>query len=340
MLRCKTVKTVFIILVLSLLTSLAGCYDLTEIENTLTVIAIGIDLNDNETTVTFATADISDKDKGAKAPLKCNTVNAESITDAAVLVEKKTSSHLSFTHIECIAANTNISSKFKSFIDEMYLKLNINSSADVVFTAGSAAQYLDQINKICESSPDMYFTNIFKSNKYLPSTSLANAYSSVMSGRAFISPLADITDNEYIYKAAIYKNSSIFILSDSNLLDAYCILTGKLNKITVMYNNGYYDVYISSKPKIKITNTDKSNIKILTTVKIRCENQTDEFVKKAKTSVCDMINNYYTFEQKSHIDMTNIEQHLKSSYLIQKKWSKTDWYTLYSNAKIVTEAVV
>lgn len=340
MLRCKTVKTIFIILILSLFTSLTGCYDLTEIENTLTVIAIGIDLTDNQTTVTFATADISDKDKGAKAPLKCNTVNAESITEAAVLVEKKTSSHLSFTHIECIAANTNISSKLKNFIDEMYLNLNINSSADMVFTADSAAQYLDGINKICESSPDMYFTNIFKSNKYLPSTSLANAYSSVMSGRALISPLADISYNEHIYKAAIYKNGSIFALNDSELLDAYCILTGKLNKITVMYNNGYYDVYISSKPKIKIKQTDNTNIKILTTVKIRCENQTDDFVKKAKSSVCETINNYYMFEKKRNIDMTNIEQHLKASYLTQKKWKKTDWYSLYSNADIVTEAVL
>lgn len=168
----KILKKIFIIiLILLFLLSFSSSYSSLNINNLAIVVAMGIDVADNNNlklTFQFTNASsISESGSSEKSPSIIYTVEASSISSGINLINSHIGKELSLSHCKLIAFSEELASKGIS--KEIYTLVNdtqVRPSTNIIITKCTAKYYLESSKPLFESLLTKYYEVFSDSSKY------------------------------------------------------------------------------------------------------------------------------------------------------------------------------
>lgn len=174
----KFFKTFTILLMLiMILFNFTGCYDAKGLEELAYVIAVGLDISDDnqlELTLQFATSSGKDssKDKSSEKSSQSKettttTVKCTSINSGISLINNHISKKVNLSHCQVILiseklAYNGISEYLDTFLDNIELRSNCN----MIITKCQAKDYIENVNPALESLTARYYESSLKSSNY------------------------------------------------------------------------------------------------------------------------------------------------------------------------------
>lgn len=171
-------KTFTILLMLvTILMNFTGCYDAKGIEELAYVVAIGLDISENdelELTFQFASSGLKGSSKGESAGASSQskettntTVKCSSINSGISLINNHISKKANLSHCQVILiseklAYNGISKYLDTFLDNTELKSNCN----MIITKCRAKDYIANVNPALESLTARYYESSLKASNY------------------------------------------------------------------------------------------------------------------------------------------------------------------------------
>lgn len=171
-------KTFTILLMLvTILMNFTGCYDAKGIEELAYVVAIGLDISENdelELTFQFASPGLKGSSKGESAGASSQskettntTVKCSSINSGISLINNHISKKANLSHCQVILiseklAYNGISKYLDTFLDNIELRSNCN----MIITKCRAKDYIANVNPALESLTARYYESSLKASNY------------------------------------------------------------------------------------------------------------------------------------------------------------------------------
>lgn len=173
----RTACSIFIII--SLLFCLTGCYDATGIEELAYVVAIGLDLNDNnelELSVQIATSEnnssgesssnssgsTSQSNSSNVTTVKCNTIDS-----GLSLINNHISKKLNLSHCQVILISEKLAKQGISlYLDSLLNNSELRNDCSIIVTRCDAKEYLNNVKPALENLTARFYESTLNSAKY------------------------------------------------------------------------------------------------------------------------------------------------------------------------------
>lgn len=190
-------KFIIIIILLILIFSLTGCYDAKGVEELAYVVAIGIDLSDDnqlELTLQFATSDAgvntssSSSNNGSSSSSQTSgtsitTVKCASIDSGLALINGHISKRINLSHSKEIIISEKLAySGLSDCLDTLTNKIEIRPDCSIVISNCKAQEYLKNVKPSLENLTARYYKaslNSYEYTGYTVNMKLAEFYSSI-----------------------------------------------------------------------------------------------------------------------------------------------------------------
>jgi len=258
-------KIVFIISALFLALSMSACYDSTEVDDMVYVLAIGIDEKDDEGNMyTFQTAvplnisggvETGFAESEESVTVQNISVIADNLYSAIEKINSKLAKELSVTHCKILFFSDNSSTKtIKNNITTINRYNEFSPDMLVAICSGSTLSYMDSISSPFEKNPARFYNMFF--NKDFSLYSFKTRIIEFEKKRQLLLPLVKINQPSV---AVVVDNISITsILSERDTL-AMNILSGKFKKgYIAIADDTSAEIHLISSPKI-IVDTKSNN---------------------------------------------------------------------------------
>lgn len=337
----KIIHIITIIILASLLTS---CYDSTEVDDMVYVLAIGIDENDEQNTVyTFQTAlplNISSGVETGFAESEENitvqniVVTAENIFEAIDAANRKLAKRINVSHCKLILFSESSGSKT---LKDNIININQNNkfSPDtlVAICVGDALSYLDSISSPFEKNPARYYDMFFKKDFSLS---------------ALNTKISEFDKKHIIALPLIDKNgtsTSLIINNFEKALELSSIETIALNIITGNIERGYLninnnataEIYSAKTPKIHVdTNTQMPHftIKLSITGRILTDNYANNIEEQAEKYIQNIcLDLLVKTASKYNLDAADLIKFSRSSFITTGAYDKYNWSDKFRNSR-------
>ncbi len=321
-----------LLLVLAICLSLCGCYDSKEVDAKAYVIALGVDLNEEQTyRYTFqlsnplesggsigaeekAGEESSGKQEGNKT-VDNIVIDADNYYKALDKLKSFLSKEIDIAHIKVIvysfdAARSDCLAHSKMLLTERELRPSTN-----ICIAKSAEQFLLSVNPTLEESTVRYYELFFRNYDipYAPVTELRDFVG--RSSDAGFDSVVPVASESGLFGMGIFSNGILKEVLDGEDVLPYKLLRGELelayiDEETFVESMGNPQISVDlnrAAPIVNIkvpikTNSDKS----LSTLK----NQAESLLLKASSMSCDIL---------------GVGRYVKKNCLTQSEWEELDW---------------
>lgn len=181
------IKKIFIfIVIIVFLLAFSASYSSLNIDNLAYVLALGIDVADEEKIqVTFQFSTPVSIESGEKPTPITNTVISTSISNALNIINSYLGTPISLSHCKAIIFSEQMASQGLS--DEIYTLINdtqITPSSNIIISKCDAKYYLEQTNPELENLVSKYyetFTNSSKYTGYIPDATIGDFFNDLTS---------------------------------------------------------------------------------------------------------------------------------------------------------------
>ena len=198
-------KLLFAVLAVFLL---SGCYDAKEPNNIAYVVAVGVDLSEDdgvyEYTIQFAkTTQISggSSEEGGKEGsdiVEVINVKAPTVYSAVNIANQVVSKNFTLAHTKLIVISHEIAERgVRDLFDTFGRNSDIRPNIYIAVSTGSARDYLDSVKPIAEINPVSYYRLIFESERggYVPRVLLKDFYFQIDDeNKQNVLPLASVNE--------------------------------------------------------------------------------------------------------------------------------------------------
>lgn len=329
-----------LLLAVVLCLSLCGCYDSKEVDAKAYVIALGVDLNEDQTyRYTFQisnplesggsigaeekASEESSGDKEGNKTVDNVIVNTHNYYAALDKLKSLLSKEIDISHIKVIvysfdAARSDCLAHSKMLLTERELRPSTN-----ICIAESAEQLLLSVNPTLEESTVRYYELFFRNYDipYAPVTELRDFVG--RSSDAGFDSVVPVASKDGLFGMGIFSNGTLKeILGGEDVL-IYKLLSGEME---LAYIDEKTFVESMGRPQISVDlsrETPIVNIKVPIKTNNHeslpaLENQAEALLFKASSVSCDIL---------------GVGRYVKKSCLTQTEWEKLDWETLLTDCQ-------
>ncbi|MBQ2897514.1 MAG: hypothetical protein IJE46_04220 [Clostridia bacterium] len=339
-------KIALVLLTLLIILTTSSCYDSTEVDDMIYVLAIGVDFAENGYyEYTFQSAVPLNISSGVETgfasseesvTLQNIKVSAPNLYSAIDTTNQKVTKEINISHCKLIVfskklAQSNLENQLKAVVQNT----NLRPLVYVAIADGLAQDYLNNISSPFELSPARYYESFFNKD-YSPQSFVAQLYD-FEKNKIVAVPL--IEEDNKITTSIIKEYTQIGTLDNDE--------TVALNILTGRFKSGYLTVD-KSLPAIRLNHDKMPNITVDTGSKhpiihfdlsfygtptsiINNKEEYDEVVKMYIENLCKNLLIKSSKEFKA--DITNIEKFVKIKFLTQKDFEKFNWDDKYQNAE-------
>lgn len=162
-------------LIISILFFLTGCFDATGIEELAYVVAVGLDINDNnelELSVQIATSgnDSSGSSSGSTSQasnsnittVKCNTIDT-----GLALINNHISKKINLSHCQVVIISEDLAKRgISNYIESMLNNSELRNDCSIIISKCTAKDYLNSVQPALENQTARYYESTVNSAKY------------------------------------------------------------------------------------------------------------------------------------------------------------------------------
>lgn len=233
-------------IIIALLFSLTGCYDATGIEELAYVVALGLDLNDNnqlELSVQVATSEnnSSDNSSGNTSQSKSSnvtTIECNTIDSGLSLINSHISKKINLSHCQVILISEKLAKNgVSSYMDTLLNNSGLRNDCSIIVTKCDVKDYLNNVNPTLENLTARFYEYTLDSAKYSGYTidiTLFEFYSKMNSScsqtYAILGNTIDNSNSQQVEENGNYVAGSIPI-TDKDLIDNIGIAVFKDDKL-------------------------------------------------------------------------------------------------------------
>ena len=215
----KFLKLILIFLLLiSILLNLTGCYDARGIEELAYVVAIGLDINENnelELSLQFATQGNSSGEKSEESSsnsessegssqssnASITTVKCTSINSGLALINNHISKKVNLSHCQEILISEKLAKQgLSEYLDTLLNNIQLRTDCSIVITKCDAREYLENVKPSLESLVARYYESSLHSAEYV-------GYTIDITLSEFYSKMKDTYSQAYAILGNINENS-------------------------------------------------------------------------------------------------------------------------------------
>ena len=335
-------KLILFILTISVCLTVTSCYDSTEVDDMIYILAIGIDeIGENNVSYTFQAAvplNISSgvetgfADSEESATIQNINITSNNIFSAFGQINAKYAKELNVAHCKLILFSENTSTNtFKQNI------VNINSydefRPDILVTMcrNYAGDYLKDISSPFEKNPARYFEMFFKSNF---STQMFSTEINEFEKASIVS-IPFLQKNNVVQSAIIKNYENILILSPEETLTLN-IITGKFKKgfITIPQTGYTTSVHKIKTPEIKVAISNHNpifRIKIKLYTNSVKNNATKIDIEKHITNLC--LNLLNKSSKELNEDIIGLINFSKINFITTSAYNNYNWQEKFKQAE-------
>lgn len=350
---------------------LSSCYDKSEVEETAYMIALGIDLDENNEylyTFQFASPLSSYSESGGDAPsggVKNISVSAKDFYSAKNSAINYLSKSINMSHLKLIVCSKEFAEKsVKEHIGLFMKEREIRPSTFVAVSEDKAKSFLDAVQPEFESSTSKYYelSNSEKMLIFAPFVRLSDFLNaSETFDKSAILPVGEIIDKEnskikpalktatQLSKMAVFKDYSLLKILPEDDARIYNLLSGKEKKLLFSFENEKnqnktisYDVLLLKSPRFKVeeeNNNLKISVEILTEIKYVGEklpegyNNIEEVLSLCEKQLEKRIYNFLKMTQSDlNADILKLKRFYKFKFKDEDSLKKADFEKKYKNA--------
>ena len=168
-------RIISISLILSILFILTGCYDAIGIEELAYVVAIGLDINDEnklELSVQIATSENKSSDNSSGNTSQSNssnvtTIKCNSIDTGLSLINNHISKKLNLSHCQVIVFSEDLARiGISNYIESLLNNSEIRNDCSIIISKCFAKDYLNSVDPALENLTARYYESTINSAKY------------------------------------------------------------------------------------------------------------------------------------------------------------------------------
>lgn len=272
--------------------------DNNEIDSLATVMAVGIDVSDNQRRYTFALADtggVSDRRNGDGAGVVCIYTDADDLVCAIEKADLKTGKKLSFSHLSAIIFSKKAIEQNVIVDVEWFLQKTAVRPQTLLAVSDAAPQeYLLTLNLSPESNPERHFEKTLrKKDAYVPVCSISDFVTGYHTGATSIIPVvfSEQSGEQKVSGSVLaYKGKSVAVLEDNGVLGILLSTKDVMLGENILKN--------AKKPRVEISVSDgvpKADVFLC----LMCESDTDinalekdaeNMLTRYADNMCDIIN--------------------------------------------------
>ncbi len=339
----KKILVIIITVILAFITS--SCYDSTEVDDMVYIIAIGIDeASDNNYEFTFQAAvplnissGVETSFSSSEKSVSLNNINAfgTDLYSALATANKTISKELDISHCNFLVFSEKITnSTIEPHIKSVISNSDLRPLTYVAVARDSAKEYLNNISSPFELNPSRYYELFFNKN-YSP--------------ESFVTHLRDFEKYPVVALPLIGENeiSTTILKNFSKTSTLSNEETLFLNVLSGRFNSGYFSVSqnlptlnlsVNKKPKITV-NTKNEYPKIsfkldLYGTPLSVIENKDEFDKKMaeyiQKSCIDLL---YKTSKEFKADVLNTSAYAKKNFLTLHDFEEYEWDKKYQQAE-------
>ena len=338
-------KIIYILLSVTIMLTLSSCYDSTEVDDMIYVLAIGIDeINAPDNLYTFQAAVPLNISSGVetgfaeseeKTTVQNISVEAKDLFAALESANRKLAKEINVSHCKIVLFPDNSSvALIKDNIINIKNYNEFSPDTLIAFCENKAIDYLDNISSPFEKNPARYYDIFFDKMFSLQSSS---------------TKISDFEKHKTLTTPLLSKNSTSKTLIISNYNKVATLSeneTFALNSITGKLNNGYITaendkisaiIYKTSPPKIKV-NTQNSYAHFEITLNFQGKifaNSPDYTKTKAKLEqhIKNQCLNLLKKSAKQNVDVAGLIKFSRPKFFTVNAYNKYDWQNNYKNSQ-------
>jgi len=215
-------KIILIPVVISILFLFTGCYDVTGIEELAYVVALGLDINENnelELSVQIATSNSdssngsSNDSSGSTSQSKSSnitTVKCNSIDTGLALINNHISKRINLSHCQVILVSEELSKQgISSYIESLLNNSELRNDCSVIVTKCSTKDYINSVNPALEKQTARFYESTLNSAKY-------TGYTTNITLFEFYSKIKDTCSQAYAIEGSILSDSQLDLPTEPN----------------------------------------------------------------------------------------------------------------------------
>jgi len=356
----------FVIILISCLITLTGCYDARGIEELAYVVAIGIDKGSSTTlrlSFQFAVPSEKSSDSGEGSSQSSSsdvtTVDCNSINEGISLMNAYTSKQVNLSHCKIILFGENLA--VEGLANHIYTLVNNNEirpNTNVLVTKSTAEDFLNHSKPMLEQHTARYYETILNSYLYTGFTTSSNLlgfYSDLKSlYKEPTAVLGEINDDDEVQNMGVAIFKKDYLIGELNGLESiYCLIaSGKLQSCIITVpspfdNQTSIDFYVTLQKKTKnnvqiVNGSPYIDSKIYLSANILSMGEGSDYSNDENVKLLEEYSNNYlkkeilTFLYKTakdfKSDIIGFGEDVINDYLFYEDWESSNWLENYKNS--------
>ncbi len=338
-------RIIFVTFFATLVLILSSCYDSTEVDDMVYVLAIGIEETGNsDIQYTFQAAVPLNISSGVetgfaeseeKTTVQNISVKAKDLFSALEVANTKLAKEVNISHCKIILFPQNSSAPLlKSTITGVNNYNEFSPDTQVAFCEGKVVDYLDHISSPFEKNPARYYDIFF--DKKFSLQSFSTSINDFEKSKILAIPLYDENNSA---KASIISNYKNIATLSENETFALNSITGRLNNGYFSLENGKISAVIdrAHSPKIKVEiKNSVANFKIVLNFqgKIFTNSPDDEkYKEKTEEYIKNLCLNLLKNSAMHNKDIAGLIKVSRSKFFTVKSYENFDWENNFKNSQ-------
>ncbi len=363
-------KCLLIILSLVLVLSLCGCWDNVEIDDAATVLAIGVDLAENDKmdfTIQIVVPRFLQQKGFEKNAVATYTANGRTLQEALVEIQSSTSREIHGGHIQLIVLGCSFAKKgIFNIVDFAERSHIFRVQATVIVAKNVSARDILETKSALEIFPAVHIMNAIKNKSYIGMTKLSSFLDLIndlnTEGKHLVLPTIEkTTDNKPKYVkdlrigglAVFDKEKLVFYITDPNAVQGYLWVVDHIKNallfipspdnpsdffsLDTQRNKTKLDVnIIDSKFVFSVEISEEGNISEQQSTKNFTTPKMMAYLENAKINAIEnKIKDIFLLSQKvCRLDFLGFGNIVSQKYPSEWKEIKSEWDEIFSNSTV------
>ena len=337
-------KIIYLIAIILTITNLSSCYDSTEVDDMVYILAIGIDeSSETENTYTFQAAVPLNISSGVETgfaeaeesvTVQNISVVANNLLSAIEIANGNLAKEINISHCKIVVFHKEIDSKiFKNNIITINSYDKFNTETLVAMCENKASDYLDAISSPFEKNPARYYSMYFKKGFSL--SAVNTKISNFEKTAALALPLLAQSNKN---RAVIIKDFKKTVELSEEETFALNIISGKFKKgyLSTNENNISAQIYTCSS-KISV---NTNNINPIFNIELKLQGKffsdsanNNKHKEKIENYIKKTVMDYLEKSAKYNVDVTELIKHSRLNFLTTKAYQNYDLEKKFSQSQ-------